>query len=131
MIGWLTHQTVTGVYEKVLADGLSTASNPLYYARNAVIYVLLIGSRIAIVLGVHARLRDRKAATTDLVLGRPVASVARLGLLAGLGVVLAELQGLAIALPAAAAPVGTSVSGRRAHRRHRHRQRAGRGRGRR
>ena len=42
--------------------------SPLYYARNAVIYVLLIGSLMAIVLGVQATVRDRKASTVDLVL---------------------------------------------------------------
>ena len=98
IIGWVTNQTVTSVYERVLADGLTTAPNPftgvtpLYYARNAVIYVLLIGSLMAIVLGVQATLRDRKAATIDLVLSRPVASASRLlGQLAGLGVVLAAV----------------------------------------
>lgn len=96
VIGWVTNQTVTGVYEKVVADGLTTAPNPftgvtpLYYARNAVIYVMLIGSLMAIVLGAQATLRDRKAATTDLVLSRPVGSAARLfGQLIGLSAVLA------------------------------------------
>ena len=69
VIGWVTNQIVTGVYEKVLAAGLTTAPNPftgvtpLFYARNAVIYVMLIGSLMAIVLGVQATLRDRKAAS--------------------------------------------------------------------
>ncbi len=96
VIGWVTNQIVTGVYEKVLAAGLTTAPNPftgvtpLFYARNAVIYVMLIGSLMAIVLGVQATLRDRKAATIDLVLSRPVGSAARLfGQILGLGVVLA------------------------------------------
>ncbi|WP_309620325.1 ABC transporter permease [Salinibacterium sp.] len=101
VIGWVTNQTVTNVYEKVLADGLTTAPNPftgvtpLYYARNAVIYVLLIGSLMAIVLGVQATLRDRKAATADLVLSRPTSSVTRLlGQFAGLGIVLAAVIGI-------------------------------------
>lgn len=101
VIGWVTNQTVTSVYEKILADGLTSAPNPftgvspLYYARNAVIYVLLIGSLMAIVLGVQATLRDRKAATADLVLSRPVGSAGRLlGQLAGLGVVLAAVIGI-------------------------------------
>jgi ABC-2 type transport system permease protein len=101
IIGWVTNHTVTGVYEKVVADGLTTAPNPfagvtpLYYLRNAVIYVVLIGSLMAIVLGVQATLRDRKAATTDLVLSRPVGSVSRLlGQLAGLCVVLAAAIGI-------------------------------------
>lgn len=101
VIGWVTNQTVTGVYEKVVAQGLTTAPNPftgvtpLYYSRNAVIYVLLIGSLMAIVLGVQATLRDRKAVITDLVLSRPVASASRLlGQFAGLGVVLAAVIGI-------------------------------------
>ena len=101
VIGWVTNQTVTSVYDKVVADGLTTAPNPftgvtpLYYERNAVIYVLLIGSLMAIVLGVQATLRDRKASTSDLVLSRPVNSVVRLlGQLAGLGVVLAAVIGI-------------------------------------
>lgn len=105
MIGWVTNQTVTSVYQKVVADGLSSAPNPfsgvspLYYSRNAVIYVLLIGSLMAIVLGVQATLRDRKAATADLVLSRPVGSVARLlGQLAGLGVVLAVVIGVSMSI---------------------------------
>ncbi len=105
VIGWVTNQTVTGVYEKVVADGLTTAPNPftgvtpLYYARNAVIYVLLIGSLMAIVLGVQATLRDRKASTVDLVLSRPVGSPARLlGQLAGLGVVLAAAIGISFSV---------------------------------
>ncbi|MET3768640.1 ABC-2 type transport system permease protein [Marisediminicola sp. UYEF4] len=105
VIGWVTNQTVTGVYEKVVADGLTTAPNPfagvtpLYYARNAVIYVLLIGSLMAIVLGVQATLRDRKASTVDLVLSRPVGSAARLlGQLAGLGVVLAAVIGISFSV---------------------------------
>lgn len=105
IIGWVTNQTVTGVYNKVVADGLTTAPNPftgvtpLYYARNAVIYVLLIGSLMAIVLGVQATLRDRKAATSDLVLSRPVNSVSRLlGQLAGLGVVLAAVIGISFSV---------------------------------
>ena len=105
VIGWVTNQTVTGVYEKAVADGLTTATNPftgvtpLYYARNAVIYVLMIGSLMAIVLGVQGTLRDRKAATADLVLSRPVGSAARLlGQLAGLGVVLAAVIGISFSV---------------------------------
>ena len=105
VIGWVTNQTVTGVYEKVVADGLTTAPNPfagvtpLYYARNAVIYALLIGSLMAIVLGAQATLRDRKAATVDLVLSRPVGSPARLlGQLAGLGVVIATVIGISFSV---------------------------------
>lgn len=98
LIGWITNTTVTRVYEKILADGLTTAPNPfsavtpLYYSRNSVIYVVLIGALMAIVLGVQATLRDRKSATADLVLSRPVSTVARLaGQFLGLGAVIAAV----------------------------------------
>ncbi|MDH6238529.1 ABC transporter permease subunit [Cryobacterium sp. CG_9.6] len=95
IIGWVTTTTVTKVYDRILADELTTAPNPftsipaLYYARNSVIYVVLIGALMAIVLGVQATLRDRKSATTSLILSRPVRTTARLsGQLAGLGIVI-------------------------------------------
>ncbi|TFB92705.1 ABC transporter permease [Cryobacterium sp. HLT2-28] len=98
VIGWITNTTVTRVYEKVLTDGLTTAPNPftavspLYYARNSVIYVVLIGALLAIVLGVQSTLRDRKSTTSDLVLSRPVNTISRLaGTLVGLGVVIAAV----------------------------------------
>ncbi|EAR23972.1 hypothetical protein A20C1_10700 [marine actinobacterium PHSC20C1] len=105
VIGWVTNQTVTGIYEKVVADGLTMAPNPftgvtpLYYTRNAVIYVLLIGSLMAIVLGVQSTLRDRKMSTADLILSRPVNSSARLiGQLAGLGAVLAAVISISLSV---------------------------------
>jgi ABC-2 type transport system permease protein len=77
-IGWAAHTTVTNVYNEVLRQGFSTAPNPfvgsspLYYLRNTIIYIVLIGALLAIVLGVQSSLRDRKAHTMDLVLSRPV-----------------------------------------------------------
>ncbi|TFD21378.1 ABC transporter permease [Cryobacterium sp. TMS1-13-1] len=98
LIGWITNTTVTRVYEKILADGRTTAPNPfaavsaLYYSRNSVIYVVLIGALLAIILGVQATLRDRKFATADLVLSRPVNTVQRLiGQFLGLGAVIAAV----------------------------------------
>ncbi|MDJ0379130.1 ABC transporter permease [Cryobacterium sp. PH31-L1] len=98
LIGWLTNTTVTRVYEKILADGLTTAPNPfaavsaLYYSRNSVIYVVLIGALMAIILGVQATLRDRQSGTSDLVLSRPVDTIHRLiGQFLGLGAVIAAV----------------------------------------
>ena len=98
LIGWLTNTTVTRVYERILAEGLTTVSNPftavspLYYSRNSVIYVVLIGALMAIILGVQATLRDRKSATADLVLSRPVRTGQRLiGQFLGLGAVIAAV----------------------------------------
>jgi ABC-2 type transport system permease protein len=86
IIGWLTNQTVTALYNLVLADGLTTAANPfsgvspLRYMSNTVIYMILIGALLASVAGVQASLRDRKMNTADLILSRPVSTV---GFLAG------------------------------------------------
>ena len=78
LIGWITNRVVTGVYEQVRVAGLTTAANPfagvspLSYARNDVIYIILIGALLAIVLGTGSILRARTARTADLVLSRPI-----------------------------------------------------------
>ncbi len=84
-IGWATNHTVTNVYNEVVRQGITKAPNPftgvspLYYARNTVIYVVLIGALLAIVLGVQSMLRDRKARVTDLLLSRPINTSVYLG----------------------------------------------------
>lgn len=76
-IGFLTKTTVSDVWLKVSQSGLTQVANPfesvspLYYARNAIIYIILIGTLMSIVAGVTSGIRDRKAATVDLVLTRP------------------------------------------------------------
>jgi ABC-2 type transport system permease protein len=80
-ISWATNHTVTNVYNELLRQGATTAPNPftgvssLYYARNTVIYIVLIGALLAIVLGVQSMLRDRKAGVIDLLLSRPLGMV--------------------------------------------------------
>ncbi|ALO66679.1 hypothetical protein AS189_09460 [Arthrobacter alpinus] len=92
-IGSSARASVTGVYREVLSQGLTTAPNPfdtfspLYYARNTVIYIVLIGALLAIVIGARSTLRDRQARTTDLILSRDVHTSSYLG---------AKLTGLAL-----------------------------------
>lgn len=104
LIGWLTNTTVSSVWQQTVQDGLTTAPNPfaqvspLFYARNTVIYLVLIGALMSIVVGVTSAMRDRKARTVDLVLSRPVGVPAYLagkllGIAAWLGLIL-----LAVAL---------------------------------
>lgn len=100
-IGWSARSTVTAVYHQITAAGLTNAPNPftgtspLYYAHNCIIYVVLIGALMAIVLGVQATIRDRKAATFPLILSRPVRPVGRLlGQLTALSVVLGTVLGM-------------------------------------
>lgn len=84
-IGSAAKATVTEVYNAAAGQGLTHAPNPfqnlppLYYARNAVIYIILIGSLLAIVIGVQSTMRDRRAGTVDLVMSRDVSPAAYLG----------------------------------------------------
>ena len=85
LIGWLTHVTVSAIYDQVLRDGLTTATNPflglspLGNMSNSVIYVIVIGALLASITGVQSGLRDRKMVTVDIVLVRPLNPVAYLG----------------------------------------------------
>lgn len=75
-IGSAAKATVTNVYNSAAGQGLTSAPNPfgnvpaLYYARNTVIYILLVGALLAVVTGVQSGMRDRRARTLDLVLTR-------------------------------------------------------------
>lgn len=100
-IGWLTKRNVTGIWQKVKDSGFTSAPNPfanvppLYYLRNTVIYLVLIGALLAIVLGVSSIVKDRKAGAFDLVLTRPVkASSYLLGKLLGITLWLGIILGL-------------------------------------
>lgn len=101
LIGDITHTTVSQVYEEISAEGLTTAPNPfdhvsvLFYARNAVIYVALIGALLALVMGAFAGLRDRKSGTAGLVLSRPTSARVRVaGQFMGIAALLAAVVSL-------------------------------------
>lgn len=85
LIGWLSHATVSAIYDQVLRDGLTTAANPflgsspLRNMSNSVIYVIVIGALLASITGVQSALRDQKMATVDIVLVRPLHPAAYLG----------------------------------------------------
>lgn len=103
LIGWLTNTTVSSVWTEATQAGLTQAPNPfenvspLYYSRNTVIYLVLIGALMAIVVGVTSTMRDRKARTIDLVLSRPISVVEYL---------LGKTIGVAIFLAAALVATG-------------------------
>lgn len=77
-IGWLTHETVTSVYNEALRQGATTQPNPFLQmpqldpVKNVVIYMALIGALFAVLIGVRGGLRDRKSRVLDLVFSRPV-----------------------------------------------------------
>ena len=112
LIGWMTQHTVSGIYRQVLADRLTTQPNPfvdvapLFFARNTVIYVVMIGTLMAAALGVQSALRDRKASTADLVLSRP-ASVR--GVLAGRMIGIGALLAVVVAVSSAISWVSISA----------------------
>ena len=105
LIGWLTNQTVTRVWQQTTDAGLTHAPNPftgappLAYAKNVVIYVILIGALLAIVLGATSLLRSRRSHTVDLLLSRPVdVRVYLAAKVTGLAVLLATILAAAAAV---------------------------------
>lgn len=99
LIGWLTVRNVTRIYADIVKLGLTKAPNPflnvppLYYMRNCVIYIVLVGSLMAIVLGAQASLRDRKSSADSLIRTRNVSLLQRnLGQLGAIGAILAGLE---------------------------------------
>ena len=105
LIGWLTNQTVTRVWQQTTDAGLTHAPNPftgappLAYAKNVVIYVILIGALLAIVLGATSLLRSRTSHTVDLLLSRPVdVRVYLAAKVTGLAVLLATILAAAAAV---------------------------------
>ncbi|WP_024366853.1 ABC transporter permease [Arthrobacter sp. TB 26] len=99
-IGSAAKATVTEVYNSAAGQGLTNAANPfgnvppLYYARNTVIYILLIGALLAIVIGVQSAMRDRRARTIDLVLTRCLSPAGYLGAkMTGIGLGLLAVLG--------------------------------------
>ena len=104
LIGWLTIRNVTKIYNDIVAQGLTKAPNPfngvspLYYMRDSVIYIVLVGSLMAIVLGAQASLRDRKSSADALIKTRNVSLLSRsLGQLSAIGVIIIGLEVVAIA----------------------------------
>ena len=105
LIGWLTNRTVTRVWQQTTDAGLTHAPNPftgappLAYAKNVVIYVILIGALLAIVLGATSLLRSRRSHTVDLLLSRPVdVRVYLAAKVTGLAVLLATILAAAAAV---------------------------------
>lgn len=78
LISWLTVRNVSQIYVTIRRLGFTKSANPfgnvsaLYFVRNSVIYVILIGSLLAIILGAQASIRDRKSLTASLIKSRNV-----------------------------------------------------------
>ena len=77
-IGWASHHTVKSVYNETVVEMGRDVPNPfanssaLEVTKNTVVYIVLIGALLAVVVGVRAGVRDRRAGVTDLVLSRPI-----------------------------------------------------------
>lgn len=83
-IGWLTKNTVNSVYEatvnELIAGGIKEIpSNPflagsrLSILKNMPVYVFLIGSLLAIIVGYSAFIRERRAGVSKIIFSRPIA----------------------------------------------------------
>jgi ABC-2 type transport system permease protein len=103
IIGWLTVRNVTKIYNDIVSQNLTTAPTPftnvpsLYYMRDSVIYVVLIGSLMAIILGAQASLRDRKSNANELIKTRNVNLVHRiLGQLSAIAFIIVLLEIVAL-----------------------------------
>lgn len=103
IIGWLTVRNVTKIYAEIVRQGLTKAPNPfsvthsLYYMRDSVIYIVLVGSLMGIVLGAQASLRDRKSSADLLIRTRNVNLLHRvLGQLSAIGAIIVALEGVAL-----------------------------------
>ena len=103
IIGWLTVRNVTKIYNDIVSQNLTKAPNPftnvpsLYYMRDSVIYVVLIGSLMSIILGAQASLRDRKSNANELIKTRNVNLVHRiLGQLSAIAFIIVLLEIVAL-----------------------------------
>jgi len=103
IIGWLTVRNVTKIYNDIVSQNLTTAPNPfinvpsLYYMRDSVIYIVLIGSLMAIILGAQASLRDRKSNASELIKTRNVNLVHRIvGQLSAIASIIVLLEVVAL-----------------------------------
>ncbi len=77
-IGWATHHTVTSVFNETVRVTGQKLVNPfdrvssLDSLKNTIIYIVLIGSLLAIVAGTRSSIRDRKAGVAELIFSRPL-----------------------------------------------------------
>ena len=77
-IGWSSHRTVMNVYDETVVQVGRTVPDPFAAAaaldvvRNTIIYIVLIGALLAVVVGVRASVRDRRAGVADLIYSRPI-----------------------------------------------------------
>ena len=105
-IGWSTYTTTNAVYHASVIflhqNGISQVPpNPvlsfpaLASFRNIIIYMFLIGSLLAIVIGNRSFIRERKSGALQLLFSRPISrSTLLLGKIAGICIVLFSIIGL-------------------------------------
>lgn len=81
-IGWSTKNTVTNVYnqsvKELVANNITeipanpfASAPPLAILKNMTVYVFLIGSLLAIIVGYSAFIRERRAGVTKILFSRP------------------------------------------------------------
>ncbi|MHB8903546.1 MAG: ABC transporter permease [Patescibacteria group bacterium] len=82
-IGWSTSNTINGVYQEtvsqMMASGIKEipinpflANPPLAILKNMAVYILLIGSLLAIIVGYSAFIRERRAGVSKIIFSKPL-----------------------------------------------------------
>lgn len=82
-IGWSTKNTVTNIYnataKELVLNGVKeipanpfSAAQPLAIIKNMPVYVFLIGSLLAIIIGYSAFMRERRAGVVKIIFSRPL-----------------------------------------------------------
>jgi ABC-type transport system involved in multi-copper enzyme maturation permease subunit len=105
-IGWSSHHTIQQIYlasvEQLQIQGKEVPrapfadTTPLSLLKNMIIYIVLIGSLLAITIGHDAGMRERKAGVVKILFSRPVSKTEFLtGKIAGLIIVLGTTMLLA------------------------------------
>jgi len=119
-IGWSTQHTIIGVYEETVkamaANGVTEVpanpflnTPPLAILKNMVVYVLLIGSLLAIVVGYSAFMRERRAGMAKIVFSKPISRNAFIcGKMVGVLLVLAAVMTSALIISVLSASIVSS-----------------------
>ncbi len=119
-IGWSTEHTITGIYTETVqalaTDGVTDVppnpflnAPPLAILKNMIVYVVLIGSLLAIVVGYNAFIRERRAGVAKIMFSRPISRHAVLvGKMAGILLVLAVVMSAALVISVVSASLVSS-----------------------
>lgn len=109
-IGWSAKNTILRIYDEIIKemgtkDLNAVPSNPflntapLSILKNMVIYVELIGSLLAIIIGSNSFIRERRAGVSKIIFSKPIRRIEFvLGKMLGIFLVLTSIMGVTFAI---------------------------------